>query len=166
MYHHVADFLDELQQESLSTLKLLQSFTDAALGQRVDAAGATLGGIAWHLTVSAAELLRIAGTPIEAPADDSSVPATAAEIAASYQRMATALQQQVSASWTDAMLPEEVQAYGQSWTRGQLLAVLLRHQTHHRGQLTVLARQANIVIPGVCGPTREEMAALLGQMGK
>ena len=49
--------------------------------------------------------------------------------------------------------------YGESWKRGFTLDVLVRHQTHHRGQMTVLMRQAGLRVPGVCGPAREDWAA-------
>lgn len=166
MYRSVEDFLNEWQQESQSTRNLLQHLTDASLAQRIDAEGWTLGRIAWHLAAAPGELMRIAETPIDAPSDDATIPCSAAEIALAYERMAEALAQQVRADWTDAILPEEVSAYGQTWSRGELLTVLLRHQTHHRGQLTVLARQAGLVIPGVCGPSREEMAALMAQFAE
>ena len=48
--------------------------------------------------------------------------------------------------------------YGQTWPRGQALWGLIAHEVHHRGQMTVLMRQAGIVVPGVYGPAREEWA--------
>jgi uncharacterized damage-inducible protein DinB len=46
--------------------------------------------------------------------------------------------------------------YGQTWARGETLQVLVVHQAHHRGQMTVLMRQAGLAVPGVYGPAREE----------
>jgi uncharacterized damage-inducible protein DinB len=37
----------------------------------------------------------------------------------------------------------------------------LAHLIHHRGQLTVLCRLAGGTPPGLYGPTREEMAAMM-----
>jgi len=39
------------------------------------------------------------------------------------------------------------------------LQVLVVHQAHHRGQMTVLMRQAGLKVPGVYGPAREEWTA-------
>jgi uncharacterized damage-inducible protein DinB len=39
------------------------------------------------------------------------------------------------------------------------LRVLIQHEVHHRGQMTVLMRQAGLEVPGVYGPAREEWAA-------
>jgi len=41
-------------------------------------------------------------------------------------------------------------------TRGTTLGVLLIHQAHHRGQLTVLMRRAGLVVPGIVGPNKED----------
>jgi uncharacterized damage-inducible protein DinB len=43
------------------------------------------------------------------------------------------------------------------------LTVLLRHEIHHRAQMTVLMRQAGLRVPGVYGPSREEWAAMQAQ---
>ena len=39
------------------------------------------------------------------------------------------------------------------------LMTLINHQNHHRGQMTVLMRQAGLTVPGVYGPAKEEWAA-------
>ena len=163
MYHSIDDFLNEWRQESASTLNFLQHLTDASLAQPVDDEGWTLGRIVWHLATAPAQMLRVAGLPVDGPDDEAPVPGTAAEIAKVYAAISDSLLQQIGAWWHDAMLTDEISAFGQCWSRGEMLTVVLRHQTHHRGQASVLARQAGIRIPGVCGPTREEMAALRAQ---
>jgi uncharacterized damage-inducible protein DinB len=50
--------------------------------------------------------------------------------------------------------------YGDEWPRGQALSALVLHQAHHRGQMTVLMRQAGLPVVGVYGPAREEWAAM------
>jgi uncharacterized damage-inducible protein DinB len=50
--------------------------------------------------------------------------------------------------------------YGEKWKRGTTLGVLAMHQAHHRGQATVLMRQAGLKVPGVYGPAREEWSAM------
>ena len=40
-----------------------------------------------------------------------------------------------------------------------MLSALIRHEAHHRGQMTVLMRQAGLTVPGVYGPSREEWVA-------
>ncbi len=58
------------------------------------------------------------------------------------------------------MLSEMIPMYGEQWPRGLALAMLISHETHHRGQMTVLMRQAGVPVPGVSGPSREEWEAM------
>jgi len=46
--------------------------------------------------------------------------------------------------------------YGQQWPRMMTLKILIHHEIHHRGQMTILLRQANQSVPGVVGPSKEE----------
>ena len=46
--------------------------------------------------------------------------------------------------------------YGQKWTRSATLESIVKHQIHHRAQMTVLMRQASLKVPRVYGPSREE----------
>jgi uncharacterized damage-inducible protein DinB len=85
---------------------------------------------------------------------------SAHDIADAYNSAAQSIADQVKERWNDAALTEEVEMFGEKWKRGFALASLLRHQTHHRGQMTVLMRQAGLRVPGVCGPAREEWARL------
>jgi uncharacterized damage-inducible protein DinB len=46
--------------------------------------------------------------------------------------------------------------YGEDWLNGLTLQILISHEIHHRGQMTVLMRQAELRVPEVYGPTRED----------
>ena len=46
--------------------------------------------------------------------------------------------------------------YGETWINGDTLSALVDHQIHHRGQITVLMRQAGLKVPGIYGPSRED----------
>jgi uncharacterized damage-inducible protein DinB len=50
--------------------------------------------------------------------------------------------------------------YGQTWKRRDVLMALVMHQAHHRGQMTVLMRQAGLLVPGIYGPAREEWSKM------
>jgi uncharacterized damage-inducible protein DinB len=81
------------------------------------------------------------------------VPPTVAEIRATYERAAASLANAVEGSWFDGTLAVEDDVYGEPWPRGRTLFVLLCHEVHHRGQLTLLMRQAGLKVPGVYGPS-------------
>jgi len=160
MFHTIAEFLFAWKYESESTLKVFHRLTDASLAQPVVPGGRTLGRLAWHITGTLAEMMGHAGLPVEGPTDADPIPATAAEIVRHYEVGAKRLADAVSSQWTDAMLADTIPMYGQDWPRGGALTALISHQTHHRGQMTVLMRQAGLVVPGVYGPAREEWAAM------
>ena len=160
MYRHVSDFTSAWAQESASTAKLLDALTDASLSTRTDPAGRTLGKIAWHLVETCPEMLPSAGLELEFHVDEDAVPTSAAEIAAKYKEGARLLNEAVAAQWNDATLLETTNMYGMDWARGFTLSCLILHQAHHRGQLSILMRQAGLVVPGMVGPAREEWQAM------
>jgi len=82
------------------------------------------------------------------------VPASAAEIVATYEKTANSIKEE-AAKFSNEDLLEEVKGFNGPITRGALLRALIDHQTHHRGQMTVLLRQAGLPVPGVLGPTKE-----------
>lgn len=159
MYKHIADFVSEWQQESGRTARVLDALTDASLAQPVADDHRTLGRIAWHIVLTIGEMLSKTGFRTTSVAEDAPVPATAAEIAAAYRAAATEAGQMVALNWTDATLSVEDNMYGQKWPRGMTLAALINHEIHHRGQMTVLMRQAGLKVPGIYGPSRDEWTA-------
>jgi uncharacterized damage-inducible protein DinB len=158
MFRRVADFLKAWEQESESTLKVLRALTDGSLAQPVTKDDRTLGRMAWHLATTPDEMLERTGSKLGGPPHDSAPPSSAAPIVAAYEAAAKAVGQAVGA-WTDATLEVEDEMYGERWPRGLTLQALIVHQAHHRGQMTVLMRQAGLEVPGVYGPSREEWTA-------
>ncbi|MEN9355010.1 MAG: hypothetical protein RL318_2335 [Fibrobacterota bacterium] len=159
MFRSIEDFLVSWTQEVESTGKVLGALTDASLSRSVTPGGRTLGKLAWHLVETLQEMLPAAGLQVEFVIDPHSVPDQAAEISRQYRAGAVAVAQALEAQWDDATLQDTVMMYGMPWKRGFTLHVLLMHQAHHRGQMTVLMRQAGLAVPGVCGPSREEWIA-------
>jgi uncharacterized damage-inducible protein DinB len=158
MFRTIDDFERTWAGESESTVKVMRSLTDASLGQMVAPGGRTLGRIAWHVVQTLAEMGGHAGLKVEGANEHTPQPSSAAAIADAYAANATAVAKAVRASWKDADLPEEIEMYGETWPRGKALWALIAHEAHHRGQMTVLMRQAGLAVPGVYGPAREEWA--------
>ena len=158
MYRTIADFKSDWQQETQSTLKIFHSLTDASLSQKVTSSGRSLGFLAWHITLTLGEMGRRAGLRVSGPEENAPVPVNAKALAEAYEISAHSVLDQVASNWTDEALNDSVAMYGEQWKRGFALSSLLRHQTHHRGQMTVLMRQAGLRVPGVCGPSHEEWA--------
>jgi len=159
MYRAIDDFLADFAQENDSTRKVLGALTDASLLQKVTPEGRTLGRLAWHIVGTLWEMPASAGLATDASRSEEPVPSRAGEIAAAYDRAAAAVVTAVKEGWSDAELDHEIPLYGQTWKRGKVLSALILHEAHHRGQMTVLMRQAGLVVPGVYGPSKEEWAA-------
>lgn len=160
MFRTIKDFLQAWKYEAEMTEKVLSSLTDASLGQRVTADGRSLGFIGWHITLTLGEMLELVGLKIDAPGQDRPCPASASEIAAAFQKATASVRDSVSANWNDETLLKTDEMYGDTWARGLTLFYLIAHQAHHRGQMTVLMRQAGLTVPGIYGPAKEEWAAM------
>ncbi len=157
MIRTIADFLTAWTNESAGTLKVLRTLTDESLKQMVTPEGRSLGFIAWHTTTSLGMVVE-AGLLVTLPGDKDPMPASACAIADAYDNGAQAVADAVKANWTDAQLEDQVPMYGETWTKGFVLTALIGHQCHHRGQMTVLMRQAGLRVPGIYGPAKEEWA--------
>ena len=160
MFRKIEDFQKVWTYEAEMTGKVMHGLTDESLAQKVNADGRDLGFLGWHITATLGEMLGLVGLTIDAPHHDSERPNSAAEIAAAYDKGAKSVSEQISANWTDETLLQTDEMYGDTWSRGLTLFYLITHQTHHRGQMTVLMRQAGLLVPGVYGPSKEEWAAM------
>jgi uncharacterized damage-inducible protein DinB len=160
MYRTISDFTLDWKYESAATLKVLRTLTNESLLQMVSPDGRSLGFLAWHLVLTLSEMGSKMGLQITGPAEDSEQPTSATEIASTYEISSKSVGEVVRTTWTDVSLDEKIEMYGDTWKRGSALASLVKHQTHHRAQMTVLMRQASLPVPGVYGPSREEWAKM------
>jgi uncharacterized damage-inducible protein DinB len=159
MLRRIEDFQKNWEYEADATGKVMRALTDASLRQKVSSEGRDLGFLAWHLAHTIGEMLGKVGINVDAPAEGSSRPESAAEIAEAYEKAAASVNQAIGDAWTDATLEQTDDMYGETWSRGLTLFYLIAHQAHHRGQMTVLMRQAGVAVPGIYGPSKEEWEA-------
>jgi len=157
VFRKVDDFLKSYEHESATTLKALKVLTDESLSQPVAEGHRNLGQIAWHIAMSIPEMMSRTGLELGGEGHEPP-PAMAADIAAAYETESAKLMAAIKADWDDATLEVMDDMYGMQWSRGQTLGVLMGHEMHHRGQMSVLMRQAGLVVPGICGPAKEEWA--------
>ena len=159
MLRKIDDFVKDWEYEAESTGKILNALTDESLSQKVTPDGRSLGFLGWHLTQTG-EMLERVGLKIDAPGMDKECPTSAAEIATAYENAAKSVTNEVKNNWSDETLLQTDDMYGETWARGVTLFALIAHQAHHRGQMTVLMRQAGLPVPGVYGPSKEEWVAM------
>jgi uncharacterized damage-inducible protein DinB len=158
MIHTIQEFEFIWAPELEATQKILKHVTNKSLTQAVTAEGRTIARLAWHIVTSISEMMSRTGLKIAGPHHEAPVPATAKEINDAYSTAAISLLEQVKANWNDETLKVMDDMYGEKWSRAMTMQSLIFHQIHHRGQLTVLMRQAGLEIPGIYGPSRQEWA--------
>lgn len=156
MYRKVTDFTAEWSRAAEGTTKVLESLTDETLDQAIVEGHSTLGWLGWHLATSPIFFASMAGINIESSADTNTVPKDASTILHTYKNVVEQIQNQAEVALTDEKLLETVDSFGTATPRGAILRTLIDHQTHHRGQMTVLLRQAGLPVPGIMGPTKEQ----------
>jgi uncharacterized damage-inducible protein DinB len=160
MYNSISEFINDWKKESESTYKILSNLSDESLKYMSHTGGRSIGFLAWHIVITMGEMMNKSGLKVECPDENSSEPATVKEIADTYKSVSESLIKEIEAKWTDATLNEELDLYGEAWKISFLLKSLVYHQIHHRGQLTVMMRQANLRVPGVYGPSKEEWSQM------
>lgn len=158
MYRTVNDFLVDWSTATKGTLQALEALSDDKLDQAIVEGHSTLGWLGWHLATSPLFFGGQVGLNIVPVGDVRTVPKHASEIVDGYQKIAESLKTEVEQNLTDEKIVENVESVFGPIPRGALLRTLIDHQTHHRGQMTVLLRQAGLHVPGVMGPTKEDQA--------
>jgi uncharacterized damage-inducible protein DinB len=156
MYVTIADFIREWKWEAALTQEVLEGLTDDSLNQKVYPEGRSLGRIVWHFTTNIPEYLTHFGLKVDGVENGENVPASAKEIAESFKNISSCAVKAIEQQWTDESLKEVQIAFGREETNAQVLMGLIKHIIHHRGQVTILMRQAGIKPFGVYGPPKED----------
>lgn len=160
MYTKISDFLTDYKNESEATLKIFNALDNNSLNIKLNGYNRTLGKIAWHITLMLPEMGETFNLPLKSMIKDAPQPETIEAIISTYKLASEELAELIKNSWTDASLTEVKTVYGQTFSNQTGLNMLVKHEIHHRGQLTVLMRLAGLKVPGIYGPAKEEWSAL------
>ncbi len=149
MFTSVNDFLNEWKQEAAVTQKVQDVLTDESLNQEDSRGLYSIGSLAWHITGAAYYFPSQVGLIFEIPDLQKETPKSAAEISETYKTVSERLTQEFSEQVSDEKMNEMVNLFGMDMPVQAVFRLLIQHQAHHRGQLTVLMRQADLKVPGV-----------------
>ena len=156
--------LRELEDEAVTTRRVLERVPDDRLGWRPHPKARTLGELALHVAIVPGGVAQLVASPSPARAPQSGQdprPASSSELMPALdQSIATAKQVlggmddgALTATWR--MTNGERELF--STTRAAMLrSVMLNHWYHHRGQLTVYLRELGVPIPSIYGPSADE----------
>lgn len=156
MFTTIKTFETEWKSVAETTLKMMRALTDESLNQPVSDGHRTLGRIAWHIAMTLPEMAGQTGLDFGDYDHKQPVPKTAKEIAEAYEKLSGMVAERAKLDWTDAGMLEKLEMYGETMPRGAWVRGMVNHEIHHRGQLTVLMRQAGLTVPGIYGPAKEE----------
>lgn len=154
MYSTVDNLIAEWNKEAALTQRILDSLTDESLLQKVYPDGRTLGRIAWHFVSNIPDYLTEFGLGLDKVQNSDEVP-SANEIAESFKTISSNVGKALNEQWIDDSLKQIQNAFGRMESNATIFMGLIKHIVHHRGQITVLMRQAGLPIPAIYGPSKE-----------
>jgi uncharacterized damage-inducible protein DinB len=155
--------LAELEQEALTTRRVLERVPEAHLAWKPHPKSMSLGQLALHVATvpgNVAELAAVDTVPVPPafvqPAAASTaelVPALVASVAKARQHLGGFDDAAMNATWRLMNGAREIMAMPRvAFAR----AIMLNHWYHHRGQLLVYLRLLDVPVPSVYGPTADE----------
>lgn len=156
MFLTIESFKKSVDVMAEGTSNILKALNDVSLKQKVTDGHRDIGRIAWHIIQSIPEMGNRTGLEVAGPGEKDTIPEKADQFVSEYAKAIKSLADDVISKWSDKDLMVEDDMYGQQWARGLTLKILMDHEVHHRGQMTVLMRQAGLKVPGVMGPSLEE----------
>jgi uncharacterized damage-inducible protein DinB len=154
--------LAELEQESLTTRRVLERVPDSKLSWKPHPKSMSLGQLALHIATVPGNVAELAAMDTaEPPAFVQPEAATAAELVptltASVAKARADLggfdDAAMNATWRLMSNGRELLAMPRV---AVARAIMLNHWYHHRGQLLVYLRLLDIAVPSVYGPTADE----------
>lgn len=155
MFKTLDDFVMTYENESGFTQKIFNAISDSTASQEICEGHRSIKRIAWHICTTYPEMMAHAGLKFDKYDKDAPVPKKFETIKNTYSDLSSTLFKMIKRDWTDANFEEIADFYGEQWKLGKALAVMILHEVHHRGQLTVLIRQAGEVVPDIYGPAKE-----------
>ena len=158
MYRNINDFIQEWERNSSGTLAIFESITEEKKHFSIVEGHSSLEWLSWHLTTAPAYFMGQIGLALDVELNPKDTPNTLSEIIKIYRSASESIINVVKEQLSDERLLNEVNSHGQLTPIGSILRMMVDHQTHHRAQMQVLLRQAGLPVPGVMGPTKEQLA--------
>ena len=110
-----------------------------------------------HLVTNIPEYLANFGLKIDVVKNAENVPTSAKEIAETFKNVSSYSAKMIEEQWTDETLKQVQIAFGREESNAMIIMGLIKHIVHHRGQVTVLMRQAGIKPFGVYAITKRRL---------
>ncbi|MFC2124965.1 DinB family protein [Bacteroidota bacterium] len=159
MYSKIQDFTADWKVEEQSTLTIFAAIKNEVKATKINENVRSLERLAWHITQTLTEMPSRAGIIEKDVLDNKPIPDSFSEIIQTYQQHSDELIRLLKENWKDDELTDSIEVYGgQKWEKRKILDVLVKHQIHHRGQMTAIMRLLDNEVPGIYGPAKQEWA--------
>lgn len=154
--------LQELEQEAVTTRRVLERVPDGKLGWKPHPKSRTLGDLALHVAMTPGAVAEfVAESTVQAPQFKDPSPQKASELVPALDNsIATAKRilgkmddATLLATWRMMQGDKELLATPRI---AMLRSIMLNHWYHHRGQLSVYLRELDVPIPSIYGPSADE----------
>ena len=161
--------LPEYDNEMANTRKMLECVPDEKLEFQPHAKSMTLAQLASHVTeipswakytLDTESLDMKDEQPYVAKSRQEMLEAFDRYVAESRERLASATDEELAVTWTFSFEGQEIFSLPRV---AVLRGFVLNHLIHHRGQLSVYLRLNDVKIPGMYGPSADEMPAMQAQ---
>lgn len=138
--------------------KAIRAVPPGKIGMRPHEKSKSMGELCWHLA-EAERFFVVKGLGVDVPGENpvpkETPPSTPAAMAEAFDRshaaLAAALEKK-DAAW----FGETVDFFSMKMSRAAVVETMLRHEIHHRGQLTVYLRLAGGKVPSIYGGSADE----------
>jgi uncharacterized damage-inducible protein DinB len=163
MIYTADKFVEHYGWESSVTANVLKALTDDSLAMAKAAGHNTIGDIAWHIALAPAYMVSQTGFDMPEYGWNTPEDLTVAKITGEYEKLAGMLLEQ-AATKTPEELEKVWRVWDMDWTTLSMMFAVVSHEIHHRGQLSVLMRQAGLTVPSIYGPNHEQTQEMMKQM--
>lgn len=149
MHPELEELLADREVECRATHRVL-----VALEGLDESAAGRAHEVAWHLVQAYDSILRHHALDLGGPGRDAPRPSPD-RVPEIYRQVTRALADEIR-GWSVTDLDRTDPVYDEVWSRRRTLAILMRHEIHHRGQITALMRLAGAWVPATYGPSADE----------
>lgn len=164
MYANVQQFLGAYKHEAETTQRVLNALTDASLETRKTADDLSIRDLAWHVATGPGHMLHHEGFPFDSNSWQTPEGISAAQLAAKFGEISGGVLDYAQNNLADADFNREATWFGFTLPLGVWMNMIVNHEVHHRGQLSVLMRQAGLTVPSIYGPNKEETAEMMAKL--
>ncbi len=150
--------VEDWSREHVVTMNVIRSLPESASGERPHDRAKSGGELCWHLAEAERWFVDEGlGVPNlgDNPVPRDTPPESLAAMAEAFEASHASNMEAVS-SMEDTWYAETVDFFGSEVPRAAILAMMVKHEIHHRGQLSVYLRLAGARVPSIYGPSADE----------